>query len=330
MSLPSDSALDFAPNAAPDPQLLWLAAGIAALLVLATIAGATLAFLARAHALPAGHPRRATIANLNARTRAWWVMVLVLAAALVLGRVAVIVLFGILSLLALREFITLAPTRRGDHRALFWAFFVITPAHYYFVGVKWYGMFVLLIPVYAFLFLPVRAASEGDCEHYLERTAKIQWALMICVYCMSHAPAVLDLHFSADANIKLLIFLVAVVQLSDVFQYLWGKLLGRHKIAPTVSPRKTWEGFIGGVLTATALGAALWRVTPFTPLQAAVISLVLALAGFAGGLVMSAIKRDSGVKDYGALIVGHGGVMDRLDSLCFAAPVFFHIVRQWF
>jgi len=191
-------------------------------------------------------------------------------------------------------------------------------------------MFVLLIPVYAFLFLPVRAALAGDCEHFLERAAKIQWALMTCVYCMSYAPAVLSLHFSATQNIKLLIFLVAIVQLSDVFQYCWGKLFGRHKIAPTVSPGKTWEGFIGGVLTATALGAALWWVTPFAPLQAAAISLALTLAGFAGGLVMSAIKRDSGVKDYGALIEGHGGVMDRLDSLCFAAPVFFHIVRQWF
>ena len=311
-----------------DPQLLWLACGIAALLVLASLVGAALAF--RARTLPPDDKRRATIANLNARTRAWWVMVIVFAGALALGRIAVVVLFGILSLLALREFITLAPTRRGDHRALFWAFFVITPAHYYFMGAEWYGMFVLLIPVYAFLFLPVRAALEGDCEHFLERTAKIQWGLMACVYCMSYAPAVLSLHFSPAANIKLLIFLVAVVQLSDVFQYIWGKLLGRRKIAPTVSPGKTWEGFIGGILTASALGAALWRATPFTPLQAGAISLALTLAGFAGGLVMSAIKRDSGVKDYGALIEGHGGVMDRLDSLCFAAPVFFHIVRQWF
>jgi len=325
-------------NLLHDPQLLWLACGIAALLVLASLIGAALAFRANARALPPDDKRRATIANLNARTRAWWVMVIVFAGALALGRIAVVVLFGVLSLLALREFVTLAPTRRADHRALFWAFFVITPVHYYFVGAEWYGMFVLLIPVYAFLFLPVRAALAGDCEHFLERAAKIQWGLMACVYCMSYAPAVLGLELRmkatdavrATTNIKLLVFLVAVVQLSDVFQYIWGKLLGHRKIAPTVSPGKTWEGFIGGVLTATALGAALWWATPFTPPQAAAISLALALAGFAGGLVMSAIKRDSGVKDYGALIEGHGGVMDRLDSLCFAAPVFFHIVRYWF
>jgi len=319
-------------NLLHDPQLLWLACGVAALLALASLAGAAMAFRANAQALPPGGPRRAAIANFNARTRAWWVMAVVFALALAIGRVAVVVLFGVLSLLALREFITLAPTRRGDHRALFWAFFVITPAHYYFVGAEWYGMFVLLIPVYAFLFLPVRAALEGDCEHFLERASKIQWGLMACVYCMSYAPAVLSLPLpmKAPAKIKLLIFLVLVVQLSDVFQYCWGKLLGRHKIAPTVSPGKTWEGFIGGILTASALGAALWWATPFTPLQAGAISLALTLAGFAGGLVMSAIKRDSGVKDYGALIEGHGGVMDRLDSLCFAAPVFFHIVRYWF
>ncbi|OAM89007.1 phosphatidate cytidylyltransferase [Termitidicoccus mucosus] len=319
-----------------DPQFCRLSLGIAGLLAVASLIGTALAF--RARALPADDARRATIANLNARIRAWWVMAAVFGGALVAGRIAVVVLFGLLSLVALREFITLAPTRRGDHRALFWAFFIITPAHYYFVGAEWYGMFVLFIPVYAFLFLPVRAAIEGDCGHFLERTAIIQWGLMACVYCMSYAPAVLGLHLSVKQtvemrtveNARLLVFLVAVVQLSDVFQYCWGKTLGRHKIAPTVSPGKTWEGFAGGILTVSALGAALWWATPFTPLQAGGISLALALAGFAGGLVMSAIKRDRGVKDYGAVIEGHGGVMDRLDSLCFAAPVFFHIVRFWF
>jgi phosphatidate cytidylyltransferase len=125
----------------------------------------------------------------------------------------------------------------------------------------------------------------------------------------------------------LLLYLILVVQLSDVFQYVWGKLLGRHPIAPDVSPNKTWEGFVGGLLTASAIGAGLWWATPFNPWQSGLVSLAICLAGFAGGLVMSAIKRDRGVKDYGTLIEGHGGVMDRIDSICFAAPVFLHLVR---
>lgn len=155
---------------------------------------------------------------------------------------------------------------------------------------------------------------------------------MICVYCVSHAPALLTLEIPGfeGQNGKLLFYFVLVVQASDVLQYIWGKLFGKHKIAPTVSPNKTWEGFLGGVTTATLLGTALWWATAFTPWQAAGMSLAITLMGFVGGLVMSAIKRDRGVKDYGTLIQGHGGVMDRIDSLCFSAPVFFHLTRYFF
>jgi phosphatidate cytidylyltransferase len=236
------------------------------------------------------------------------------------------------SFLALREFITLTPTRRGDHRALFWIFFVFTPLQYLLLWWDWYGLFVILIPVYAFLFIPVRAAISGDCERFLERAAKIQWALMICVYCLSHAPALLRLKIPqyAGENAKLLFFFVLVVQISDVLQYVWGKTLGKRKIAPNVSPNKTWAGFVGGVGSATAIGAAMWWITPFTDAEAAGMSFVICLMGFAGGLVMSAIKRDRGIKDFGSMIEGHDGVLDRIDSICFAAPVFFHLTRYYF
>jgi len=308
-----------------DDDLMWMGAGVGGVLVIASIIGAILAKTAKTD------QARATIANMNARTGAWWVMVIIFGGALAGGRTTTVVLFGLLSFLALREFITLTPTRRGDHRALFWAFFVITPAQYYFVGAEWYGMFSIFVPVWAFLFLPVRTAMAGDCDHFLERAAKTQWGLMACVYCLSYAPALLSLPIAgyAGENAKLLVFLVAITQMSDVLQYVWGKLFGRHKVAPLVSPSKTWEGLIGGVLTASALGAGLWWATPFTPWEAGAVSLAITIAGFCGGLVMSAIKRDRGVKDYGVLIEGHGGVMDRMDSLCFAAPVFFHILRYW-
>jgi phosphatidate cytidylyltransferase len=241
-------------------------------------------------------------------------------------------LFGLTSFLALREFITLTPTRLGDHRTLFLAFFIITPLHYYLVAIQWYALFTIFIPVYAFLFLPIRSAAAGDCERFLERTAKIQWALMICVYCVSHAPAILSLEIPGyeGQNAKLLFFLVLIAQISDVLQYVWGKTLGKRKIAPTVSPNKTWEGFIGGVISASFIGGALWRITPFTFWEAFGMSLAICFMGFGGGLVMSAIKRDRGVKDYGTLIEGHGGVLDRIDSICFAAPVFFHLTRYYF
>ena len=266
------------------------------------------------------------------RVRAWWVMVAIFGLAMATGGIGSVILFALTSFLALREFITLTPTRRGDHRARFWIFFVILPIQYYLVAIQWYGLFSIFIPVYAFLLIPIRSATSGDCENFLERTAKIQWGLMICVYCVSYVPALLSLkiHGYEGQNGKLMFYFVLVAQISDVLQYVWGKTLGRHKIAPLVSPNKTWEGFIGGITSATLIGAGLWWATPFTPLQSAGMSLAITLMGFSGGLVMSAIKRDRGVKDYGNLIEGHGGVMDRIDSLCFAAPVFFHLTRYFF
>lgn len=309
-----------------DKETGYLVGGVLALLIIGTIIGQVLRRTAT------GEGSKKTVQNLNDRMKAWWIMVAVFGLAMLTGGIGSVVLFGLTSFLALREFITLTPTKRGDHRTLFWVFFIITPLQYYLVATRWYGLFSIFIPVYAFLFVPLRSAISGDCEHFFERTAKIQWALMICVYCVSYAPAVFLLNIPGyeGQNGKLLFFFVLVVQISDVLQYMWGKTLGRHKIAPTVSPNKTWEGFIGGILSATLIGACLWWATPFTRYQAAAMSLAITLMGFAGGLVMSAIKRDRGVKDYGTMIEGHGGVMDRIDSVCFAAPIFFHLTRYFY
>jgi phosphatidate cytidylyltransferase len=310
-------------NPVIDQQTIWLVGGVLGLLILATGVGLTLD-----RRVTSGSAR-ATVENLNARIRAWWVMCAVFSVGVLIGGLTPVVLFGLISFLALREFITLTPTRLGDHRSLFWVFFVITPLQYGLVGLRWYGLFSIMIPIYAFLLIPTRSAIAGDHEHFLERTAKIQWGLMVCVYCVSHAPALLSLRIPGyeGQNAKLLFFLVLVVQISDVLQYVWGKLLGKRRIAPGISPNKTWEGFLGGLGCATLIGTSLWWATPFTPWQAAGMSLAITLMGFAGGLTMSAIKRDHGVKDYGTLIRGHGGVLDRIDSICFAAPVFFHATR---
>jgi phosphatidate cytidylyltransferase len=309
-----------------DHELYSLYLGIVALLVVASILGFLLEWKVTS---PKG---RETVANINARIRAWWFMCGIFAVANLAGNVTTILLFALLSFLALREFVTLTPTRRGDHRALLFTFFCLMPLQYVLVGVKWYGMFSVLVPVYAFLFIPTVNALNGDARNFLERTSKLQWSAMICIYCLSHAPALLMLEIPGyeGENAKLLLFLVLVVQLSDVLQYVWGKTTGKRPVAPNISPNKTVEGLIGGVASATLVGTLLWWATPFNPFVAWLMALLISLAGFAGGLTMSAIKRDRGVKDYGTLIEGHGGILDRIDSICFSAPLFFHVVRYFY
>jgi phosphatidate cytidylyltransferase len=310
---------------ASDRELIEILAGVFGLLIVVT----GIAWLIRARASEAG---RASAENLWARTRSFWLIALLGSIALLTGEPGAIVLFFLISLLALREFMTLAPTRASDHRAMAWTFFVIAPLQYVMVATHWYGFYSILIPVYAFLFIPALNAMAGDPQRFLERTATVQWGLMVCVYCLSFAPALLWLRIPGyeGESAKLLLFCIVVAQLSDFLQYVFGKLFGRRKIAPVISPNKTWEGFVGGVLGATLVGTALWWATPFRPLVAAAMALTICLMGFAGGLAMSAIKRDRGVKDFGALIAGHGGILDRVDSICFSVPVFFHLTRFFF
>jgi phosphatidate cytidylyltransferase len=307
------------------PELARLLIGLVALLTLGTAASLA---LRRVVTSPAGV---ATVEDISVRMRSWWAMAAAFAIATLTGGIGSIVLFSLISVLALREFVTLVHSSRADHRTLVAAFFIFTPLQYLLVGFGWYGFFAILVPVYVFVLVPTSMVIMGDTERFLERAATIQWGLMVCVYCLSYVPALLLLDLDWDQPNALLVFyLVLVVQLSDVLQYIWGKLLGRRRIAPRVSPNKTWEGFVGGVLSATAVGTALWWATPFSPAAAAGMSLVICLAGFAGGLTMAAVKRDRGVEDYGALLPGHGGVLDRIDSLCFAAPIFFHLTRFFY
>ncbi|RUX42843.1 phosphatidate cytidylyltransferase, partial [Mesorhizobium sp. M7A.F.Ca.CA.002.09.1.1] len=247
------------------------------------------------------------------------------------GRYGMTILFALISFAALREFVTLTHTRRSDHWVLLGMFGIIIPFQYWLVWTAWYGLFVIFIPVYCFLLMPAITALHGDTERFLERIAAQQWAVMISVYCVSHVPALLTLDVPGfeGRTLLLIAFLIIVVQGSDVLQYIFGKLFGKHRFSPNVSPSKTWEGLIGGLVSASLLGALLSFVTPFSALQAAGVAFVACSMGFLGGLVASAIKRDQGVKDWGHLIEGHGGMMDRTDSLVFAAPVFFHIVRYF-
>lgn len=300
-------------------------AGVLALLMTASIAGWVMAKRANPE-------KKAGVANFNARTRSWWVMVAVFAVTLYFGNWTTVGLFFLISFLALREFITLNETRVCDHKVLFWCFFVLLPIQYLLVGVHWYGMASIFIPVYGFIFIPIRKVITGETKDFLATTAKIQWGMLTCVYFVSHMPMIMTLPIEGweGGNGPLLFFFVACAQASDVFQYCWGKMAGKRKIAPKLSPNKTVEGTVGGIATTVLLAVGMSFVTPFNPWQAALMALVICLAGFFGGLVMSAIKRDLGAKDWGNTIAGHGGVMDRIDSLCFAAPLFFHLTGFYF
>jgi phosphatidate cytidylyltransferase len=310
----------------PKDKAFWLFGGVLAVLILATIVSAMLASRAESESA------RATVDNLKARINAWWVMIGVFAVAFTLGKTATVVLFAFASFFALREFITLTPTRRSDYLPLLLTFFVLLPGQYFLIGADQYGTFAIFIPVYGFLLVAAAAALAEDTSQFLERSAKLQWGAMITIYCISHAPALLLLQIPGyeGANSLLLFYLLLVVQLSDVLQYVFGKLFGRTKLAAVVSPSKTVEGLIGGGASATLIGGALWWITPFTFLQALAISFIIVMMGVLGGLTLSAVKRGLGAKDWGAMIEGHGGMLDRLDSVSFAAPVFFHITRFFY
>lgn len=310
----------------PHEKMIWVFGGVIVLLTIASIAGAILGKRAQTDS------GRATVDNLKARVNAWWVMIAVLVVTFALGWTATLIVFGFVSFFTLREFITLTPTRASDYLPLLLAFFVILPVQYLLIGYGQYGTFAIFIPVYGFLLLPAVATFAGDTHEFLERSAKLQWATMITVYCISYAPALLLLKIPGyeDSNALLLLYLLLIVQLSDVLQYVFGKLFGRTKLAPVVSPSKTVEGLVGGGLTTILIGGSLHWITPFTWLQAMAVSFVIVAAGVLGGLTLSAMKRGLGAKDWGVMIEGHGGMLDRMDSVSFAAPFFFHIVRFFF
>lgn len=268
--------------------------------------------------------------ELAARVWSWWIMAAVFLAIIVARDRLAFIFFAFLSFWALKEYITLLKTRPADHRGLALAFLAI-PVQYYWIAIDWYGMFIIFIPVYMFLILPIQLVLAKETSGFVASASQMQWGLMAFVFGLSHLGFLLTLPGRSGANGRtLLLFLVFVVEISDVLQYLWGKTLGRHKIIPAVSPNKTWEGFLGGIASAITLSLLVRFLTPFSWRETMVVSLLITVAGFFGGAVMSAVKRDFGVKDFGSIIPGHGGMLDRVDSLCYATPIFFHYVRYFY
>ncbi|MDP3010206.1 MAG: phosphatidate cytidylyltransferase [Methylococcales bacterium] len=267
--------------------------------------------------------------ELRLRIKTWWLIVAVFAVAVLFNRTLSVTVLGFVSFLAFKEYLSLVPTRRADHRVLFWAYLAI-PIQFYWVWMGWYGMFIIFIPVFMFLVLPMRMILIGETQGFLRAIGTLHWGLMITVFGLSHAAFMLVLPAAvnpAGGAMGLLIYLVFLTEINDVAQYLWGKSFGKRKISPKVSPNKTVAGFLGGLLTTTALAVVLAPfLTPLARYEALGAGVLIGLGGFVGDVTISALKRDIGVKDSGSLLPGHGGILDRLDSLTYTAPLFFHYV----
>ena len=268
--------------------------------------------------------------ELTLRIRTWWVIIVLFSLAILSPHWLALTFFALVSFMALKEFLTLAPSRQTDRMPLLWMFIAI-PINYWLIGINWYGMFVVFIPVYAFLFLPVRMVIAGDTQGFLRFVSQHHWSLMTTVFAFSHVAFLLVLPDDGKQTGALLVlFLVGLTEFNDIAQYLWGKAIGRIKVMPKVSPNKTLAGLVGGVVTTTLMAAVLGPVmTPLNLPLSLLAGFIIGLSGFCGDVVMSAIKRDIGVKDSGTLLPGHGGILDRLDSLIFTAPVFFHFIRYF-
>ena len=297
------------------PALAWGLGGVVAALLLGSLAAWR----------PGGS------AELRARMASWWVMVALVAGALLLGWAAVTALFAIVSFLALKELLSLAPLRREDRLVVLFAYLTV-PFVYGLVALDRYTFFLIAVPVYFFITAPFLLALGGQTRGYLSAAAVFQWGVLTCVSNVAYIAFLMrtpDLEAPAGAA-GLVFFLLLATEMNDVLQYVCGKLFGRRKIAPTVSPNKTWEGFLGGwALTAGLIVGLAPVFTPFSVLESLVVAGLLPVAGFAGDVTMSAIKRDLGVKDTSGFIPGHGGVLDRLDSLTFTAPLYFHLLAAY-
>ncbi|KAB8312155.1 phosphatidate cytidylyltransferase [Erwinia endophytica] len=269
--------------------------------------------------------------ELQQRINSWWVILGLFSLAMLSPRWLALTFFGFISFLSLKEYLTLAPTRRSDHVPLLWMYAAI-PLQYIWTGMAWYGIFIIFIPVYVFLFLPVRMVIIGDTKGFLHSASVMHWGMMSTVFALSHVAYLLTLPGSdASEGTLLVIFLVVLTELNDIAQYLWGKSLGKIKVIPKVSPNKTWEGLLGGVFTTTLLATVLGPLLTLMDWKHAFgAGMIIALGGFCGDVVMSAIKRDFGVKDSGKLLPGHGGILDRVDSLIYTAPLFFHFYYYFY
>ncbi len=311
-------------NWTPPPQTICLFMGaIVAVLVCASLA----VYLLKLKTPHKDH------SELILRMKSWWLIIFLFFGVLLISKSVAITFFAFISYLALKEYFSLIPTRRVDRRVLFWAYLAI-PIQYWWVYSEWYGMFIIFIPVYMFLFLPTRMVLHGETAGFLKSAGTLHWGLMTTVFSLSHIAYLLvlpDELATSVSGVGLVLYLACLTELNDIAQYIWGKSLGNRKVVPKVSPNKSWAGLLGGIVTTTVLSMFLAPLlTPLSTVDALLVGLLLSISGFFGDVTISAVKRDIGIKDSGSILPGHGGILDRLDSMTFTAPLFLHFMRYYY
>ena len=300
-------------------KILWAFGGIGVLLVAASLIIWVLGQLKPGQ----------DFTELRLRVKSWWIMAGIFALAIMFDRRISLFFLAFVSFIAFKEYLSLIPTRRADRRVFLLAYIAI-PIQYFCIGIEWYGMFIIFVPVYMFLLIPARMVLIGSTEGYLKAAGTLHWGLMTTVFSLGHAAYLLVLPADVNPGAEgpgLLLYLIFLTQFNDVSQFVWGKTLGRFKVLPSVSPGKTYEGLLGGLATTMVLATPLgpW-LTPMSLIHSFCAGVLIALGGFLGDVTISAVKRDVGVKDSGQLLPGHGGILDRVDSLTFTAPLFFHFI----
>lgn len=272
--------------------------------------------------------------EISNRIKSWWVMAFIFLIAILINHNVSLIFLAFICFLAFKEYLSLIPTNRAHRTILFWAYLAI-PIQFYWIYIGWYGMFIIFIPVYMFLFLPIQMILIGENRGFLRTMGSVHWGLMLMVFSLSHLAYLLVLPgttgVDAASGAGLVLYIVALTQFNDVAQFIWGKLFGKHKVVPKVSPNKTWAGLIGGIITTMGLSLLLAPLlTPLTLTGMLFSGFMIGLTGFIGDVNVSSLKRDLGIKDSGEIIPGHGGILDRIDSLTFTAPLFFHFLRYFY
>ena len=263
--------------------------------------------------------------------RGWLVMAPLLLGTIFLGRAATILFVTLVSIFGFKEYARATGLYRD------WAMTALVYLGIAAVGVVsfvpdprlgrpgWYGLFAIL-PAYviaAILLVPiVRNRSQGQ----LQSIALALLGFLYIGWMLGHTS------YLANANhaYGYLLYLIFAVELNDVAAFTFGSLFGRHPLRSNISPKKTWEGSLGALGVSLALPWLMrFSIPHFSALELVLTGLIVGIAGQLGDLSISVIKRDLGIKDMGAVLEGHGGILDRVDSLIYVAPLFFHMVR-WF
>jgi phosphatidate cytidylyltransferase len=269
------------------------------------------------------------LVELKMRTKSWWMMASIFIFATVVHPIVSFIAFGLLSFVSFREINSISKNvREEDRRIIIWCYIAI-PIQYFLAYKGWFNIFVIFIPVIMYVWIPFMLVIKGATEDIARSMSILPTQLMLTVFSISHLAFLLSLPELSGFNAGgrgLLLFIVFITEINDVFQFVWGKLFGRHKIIEKISPNKTWEGFIGGIVTTAIIGYFLRFLTPMNGTEAIMVSLLIAFSGFVGDIILSAIKRDAGLKDTGTAIPGHGGILDRIDSLALTAPAFFYVI----